>query len=52
MDTNVSRQLEFLVNENTGFRLEKIIEQILESDVYNINDILENNNIKAVINFI
>lgn len=48
MDTNLTRQLAFLVQQNTGVKLEKIIEQILESNVYNVNDLLENENVKSV----
>jgi hypothetical protein len=48
MDTTLSRQLQFLVGQNTGVKLEKILEQVLESNLYNTNDILENENVKAV----
>ena len=51
MDTNIAKQLHFLVLQNTGIKLEKIIEQILESSLYNTNDILENENVKAVFIF-
>lgn len=50
MDTNISRQLGFLVQQNTGVKLEKVIEQILESNLYNTNDFLENENVKALTN--
>jgi hypothetical protein len=48
MDTNLSKQLYFLVNENTGVKLEKVIEQIVESNLYNINELLEHKNVQAV----
>jgi hypothetical protein len=48
MDTNLAKQLSFLVNENTGPKLEKVIEQIIESNLYNVNDLLEHKNIQAV----
>ena len=49
MDTNIAKQLHFLVMQNTWLKLEKIIEQILESSLYNTNDILENENVKSVL---
>lgn len=50
MDTSLSRQLQFLVQENTGAKLEKVIEQILESNLYTTNDILEHKNVQSVNN--
>jgi len=48
MDTNLYKQFESLVNENTGPKLEKIIEQILESKLYNTYNLLQHKNIQAV----
>lgn len=48
MDTNLSKQLHFLVNDNTGVKLERVVEQILESNLYNIGDIVKHNNIASV----
>jgi hypothetical protein len=48
MDTNLTKQLNFLVNENIGTKLEKVIEQIIESGLYNVNDLFEHQNIQAV----
>jgi hypothetical protein len=48
MDTNIYKQLLFLVSQNTGIKLEKIIEQVLESNIYSMNEILENENVKNV----
>ena len=49
MDTNLASQLKYLVQSNTGLKLEKVIEQVLESNLYNTSDILENENVKNVI---
>ncbi len=48
MDTNLSMQLAYLVNQNTGMKLEKVIEQILESNLINTNDLFESENVKNV----
>jgi hypothetical protein len=48
METNISKQLYFLVEENSGTKLEKVIEQILESNIYNVSDFLKHKNVKAV----
>jgi hypothetical protein len=48
MDTNIHKQLLFLVNQNSGIKLEKIIEQVIESSVININEFLESENVKKV----
>lgn len=48
MDTNLTSQLLYLVQNNTGAKLEKIIEQILESNLINFRDFLELENIKSV----
>ncbi len=48
MDTNLLSQLQYLVQNNTGPKLEKIIEQILESSLINTNEFLQNENIKSV----
>lgn len=48
MDTNIYKQLLFLVSQNTGIKLEKIIEQVLESNIYSMSEILENENVKNV----
>ena len=48
MDTSVSKQLLFLAAQNAGFPLEKIIEQILESSVYNFNEVYIQENVQAV----
>ena len=48
MDTNLSRQFAFLVQQSTGVKLEKIIEQILESSFINTNDLFESENVKLV----
>jgi hypothetical protein len=48
MDTNLAKQLTFLVNENTGAKLEKVIEQILGSNLYNVNDLLAHKHIQEV----
>lgn len=52
MDTTLARQLSFLVQENTGVKLEKIIEQVLESNMTNLSEILEHNNVKQVIKIV
>jgi len=49
MDTNLSKQFLFLINENTESKLEKVIEQILDSDVIDTNEYLSNKNIIEVI---
>jgi hypothetical protein len=51
MDTNLASQLKYLVQNNSGAKIEKIIEQILESDLININDFLQYENIKSVSQF-
>jgi hypothetical protein len=48
MDTNLVKQFMFLINENTGAKLEKIIEQVIESEVININELFNNENVKKV----
>lgn len=52
MDTSIAKQLQFLVNENTGAKLEKVIEQILESDIYSTSDLLSHPNMESVIFYI
>jgi hypothetical protein len=49
MDTNLSKQLHFLVAQNAGIKLEKVIEQILESNLFNTSEILSHPNVQAVI---
>ena len=51
MDTNLSKQFSFLINENTESKLEKVIEQILASDIIDINEYLSYKNIIQVIIF-
>jgi hypothetical protein len=53
MDTNLASQLKYLVQNNTGVKIEKIIEQILESNLINLKEFLDFVNIKNVslINF-
>jgi hypothetical protein len=48
MDTSINKQLQFLVQEHTGVKLEKTIEQILESNLYNTKDLLDSKNVLAV----
>jgi len=48
MDTNIEKQLIYLVTQNTGFQIEKIIEQILESKLILISDILIHPNVQSV----
>jgi hypothetical protein len=49
MDTNLHQQISYLVNQNTGIKLEKIIEQILESNLIYIYDLFVNENVQSVI---
>ncbi len=48
MDTNVSKQLIYLVQQNSGIKLEKVIEQILISDIYFTHEIFHHPNIQEV----
>jgi hypothetical protein len=48
MDTNLVKQFMFLMNENKAGRLEKIIEQIIESDLININELFVSENVQEV----
>ena len=48
MDTNVTKQLIYLVHQNTGIKLEKVIEQILISSIYHTNEIFQHPNIQEV----
>lgn len=48
MDTNLTSQLRYLVQNNTGAKLEKVIEQILESNLINLQQFLELENVKSV----
>jgi hypothetical protein len=48
MDTNLSQQFLFLAKENTGTKLEKVIEQILESNMYNVYELYTSPNVQAV----
>lgn len=52
MDTNIEKQLIYLVTQNTGVQLEKIIEQILESKLILINEILIHPNVQSVNNLL
>lgn len=49
MDTSLIKQFSFLIDKNSGAKLEKIIEQVLESNLLNINDLYLKINIHAVI---
>jgi hypothetical protein len=48
MDTNLIKQFMFLMKENKGAKLEKIIEQIIESDLININELFVCENVQEV----
>ncbi len=48
MESSVSKQLKFLINENKGVKLENILEKVLESDIYFFNDIINNPNVLEV----
>lgn len=48
METSQLKQFAFLVKENKGAALEKIIEQILSSDLYYFFEYLSMPNIKEV----
>jgi hypothetical protein len=48
MDTNIEKQLIYLVTQNTGLKLEKIIEQILESKLILKNDVFIHPNVQSV----
>ena len=48
MDTSITKQFAFLIEQNSGAKLEKVIEQILESNVLNINEFCNHKNIQAV----
>ena len=52
MDSSISNQLKFLVNENVGVKLESILEKIFQSEIYFFSDILNNRNVQAVNFFI
>jgi len=49
METSLSQQLKFLINENKGIKLENVLEKVLESDIYFFNDILSHPNVLEVI---
>ncbi len=48
MDTNLTTQLFYLVQQNTGIKLEKIIEQILVSNIFQTKEIIQHPNIQEV----
>jgi hypothetical protein len=48
MDTNLVKQFMFLMNENCGPKLEKIIEQVIESEIVNVNELFCNENAQKV----
>lgn len=48
MDTSLYREFYFLIDQNTGSKLEKIIEQVLDSNILNINNLFLHKNIQAV----
>jgi hypothetical protein len=50
MNSSLSEQLKFLINENKGVKLENILEKVLESDIYFFNDILNHPNVLDVLN--
>ena len=52
MDTNITKQFHVLIEQNTGNKLENILEQILESNVLNINQFFIHPNIQAVFSII
>ena len=52
MDTTIAKQFHFLIELNTGTKLENVIEQILGSNILNINQLFIHHNIQAVISFI
>ena len=52
MDSSISNQLKFLVNENVGVKLESILEKIFQSEIYFFSDILNHRNVQAVNFFI
>jgi hypothetical protein len=48
MDSSISQQLKIFINENKGAKLENVLEKVLESDIYNFNDIINNHNVNEV----
>lgn len=48
MDTTITKQFYCLIEQNTGSKLEKVIEQILESSIININHCFLHKNVQAV----
>jgi len=48
METSLSHQLKYLINENKGVKLENILEKVFESEIYFYNDMLYNPNIIEV----
>lgn len=48
MDTSIAKQFTVLIDQNTGAKLEQIIEQIIESNIININEYFLHKNIQAV----
>jgi len=48
MDTTITKQFYCLIEQNTGTKLENIIEQILESNILNINHLFLHKNVQAV----
>lgn len=48
MDSLLSQQLRFLLNENQGCKLEAILQKIFESEIYFFADILQNPNVVEV----
>jgi|LauGreDrversion4_2_1035121.scaffolds.fasta_scaffold1889609_1 hypothetical protein len=49
MDTTITKQFYCLIEQNSGTKLEKIIEQILESNILNINHLFLHKNVQAVL---